>query len=562
MKKYSFFSKEYSIIKCLFIALYAVILLIGIYLPIQTDEITWGIINHRAIADDFNLISLMPQCLDFQSFSKPAPYLLYPYYFVNHYLFFQFENPIWIRIIGVLRAVIFITLLWIILKSLSKSFNLEKIKLFLLALALLSLEEIPLILTVYRPEQSLLLACSLMIFLALNHDLKLKKHFDWLLYILPALTTLLAFPSHPKAIAILPIILACSAIFYYKKTNSKTITFITSIGIIGFALFCTRFWLYRMDCPNSPEILEVILRHSLPLNLIASDPIQFAKQTIGVFFNALYQDFSISIFLINRNDWIPISLFDLNSILSVLYYILFAFSYITKIIIFFIALYLCTKIFWSLVCYKKISKKQIISISIFTSILALMLISGNNRMFYLVSLQVPLLIILFLLCSDSEKILKFKKIINILIIIALINLSFLIFRYFAYVGNTANQIGMITKYRQILFSPWEFNKEKTKVNKALEICRFDNAHKVNRIVTDDFTYPYLKNSYMPFSFMYVTNMFAFGDNAYNHEKFFKFLNDFKSEGVFIDCRTAPDKLKNNMQQLNGYCCLKLKNKEK
>jgi hypothetical protein len=170
------------------------------------------------------------------------------------------------------------------------------------------------------------------------------------------------------------------------------------------------------------------------------------------------------------------------------------------------------------------------------------------------------LLILFFISFNLSKILSFKKFIRILIFLALINLSFLTFRYFSYVGNTNSHLGMVTKYRQILFSPWEYKTEKPKFNEAAKICGFDDIEKIERLVTDDFTYPYLKKSYMPFSFMYVTNMFAFGDNAYNNDKFFKFLDEFKSDGVFIDCRTAPDDLKPLMSKLNGYCCLNLKDK--
>jgi hypothetical protein len=567
MKKYSFFSKEYSITKCLFIALYALIILIGIYLPIQTDEISWSIPNHRGIIDNFKITTLFPQCLTPNSYTKDLPILWYPYAFINNLLFMQIESHLWIRIVGTIRFLLFIILIWFILKPLSLKNNTKPINFFLLFISLLSLDELPLSIQVNRPEQSLLLATTFFLALYLNSEQIIKNRLlKTASIIISILTVLSTFPSHPKAITILPIILVCSSFFYFKVTKSKFKTTLICSLFALFSLYSAYVWANRVSCPNSEDARTMFANHYVPFQLLLNQPYEFLKKILLIFFQALLFDFNVSIFLFTRTDWIPKSLSSLPISLEILQYILFAISYTLRIILFLALTIFSIGLIIKFLNIKKrenLNNDKIIIISIFTTVIGLMLISGETRMRYLVSLQTPLLLILFFLFYDKFKFIKLKQLTSVIFIIALINLSFLSYRYIDYAISNKDYTSKIDKHLFVLISALNSQKKKELINASFKSCFTENKnYKLKKLVLDDFTYPYLKNTKEPFLFNYVSEIGFKGSDAYNNDKFYKFLSDFKSEGVFIDCRTAPDELKINMKQSNGYCCLNLKDKEK
>src|SRR5438045_2999112 len=85
------------------IILYIVIVTIGFFMPLQTDEINWSYVNQRGIIDHFQLMTLLPQCQDAQVFAKALPWSWYPHAWINDLVFMHVDYPLWIRIVGIAR---------------------------------------------------------------------------------------------------------------------------------------------------------------------------------------------------------------------------------------------------------------------------------------------------------------------------------------------------------------------------------------------------------------------------------------------------------------------------
>lgn len=544
---------------------YSAIILIGFFVPLQSDEIAWGYVNHRGIIDHYKMMILYPQCQEASVFAKDIPLLWYPYSWLNHLIFGIVEHPFWIKAIGVLRFVFFLALCWLIAKPLSKTLQISARTLFIIVLALLSMDELPLLLQVARPEQTLLLATSIFLVLALNADYisksRLLKVCAALLFLI---TILIASPAHAKSIALIPIMAVCAWFLFIAITKSKILSLAAVAIFSGISIFSLTIWLDRHACPASEFGRMVLQSHSLPLHLIFSQPIEFIRSVITAWLFGITQDFHTHYWIIERKDWLPTTLaYVPNILLNMTDYYMMLLNAL-RIISYIICLVLLYKTIKRAVRnYKSSNYLNIVGSALFLTLTCLIVVSGHEHMWYMPALQLPLLIlcvIILLAANSSEKFsanLKSKISITIMLL-ALLNLTFLAYRYQPYIYKPELRIKKLEQGTPIfLESPFGFEKKKSLINEIYSQCKLPTLEKANHLILDTTTYPVLKNSYQPFDFFYVSDW-----ALYKNEKFLRLLENYNSDGMFINCNLAPPELQPYISQHGEYCCATLEQLKK
>ena len=545
------------------ILFYVTIVFIGIFIPVHFDEVGWQYVSHRAIEDNFQLITLLPQCQPAESFAKNLPLLWYPHAWINYLLFMQIDNPLWTKIIGISRCLLFFSISWFIIKPLASDLKTTAGAVFILFLAIIGLDELPLLLQVSRPEQTALLAISTFLALALNASkIATYKYWKYPALILFILAALLLYPAHAKTIAALPIMAVCAAILFYRVTGSKWLAVISVILLSAFAISSVAIWMDRYACPSSVIGQRVINGHTLLFNKIFSDPLIFILAASYSFFTGLIYDFNIHIHVMRKFDWLPFTQSFVPDWLSFANDVYLFLVGCLRMIIFNLCLIISIKTLFILIktrSSKTLNPQRIIGTFLFLSLCCLILCSGVNRMWYFPALQLPLLIIISLLFISSFQNLKFNhrfytRAKYILVILAICNLAFLTYRYSPYIFKPELRFQAFTDHRPIhMQTPFNYGKTKELIEKAYAACELPPITEARHLFVDNSTYPTLKHSYEPFDFDYSTDIGANWE-LYENKNLFKLLDDYKSSGVIINCHGIPVTLKPYLLEYNGYCC--------
>jgi hypothetical protein len=387
---------------------------------------------------------------------------------------------------------------------------------------------------------------------------------------------LLAFPVHPKAVALLPIALASAFLLFKELTKRKWVIALILVTLTGFAVESVTFWLERYICTRSPETQEIIAAHSLPWNLIWTAPGLFVQMATKDFLSSVISDFTVSHHIKQTHAWLPQSLTVLPIWMLLVNSLCAAVNFLTNIAIF----YFCLVFFLNTVVLRprKIlsgffatplsdnleegGEPRIITISYllgsacFASLIGTILLTGSIHTFYLVSLQAPLLFLTALFCMAARAVdLSWASQWRIhcfwLQILAIISIFLIIFRYYPYI-TTPESRESFTPNRAIMLSPWRYKNQKNAIEEAYADCHLPPTGAARHLVLDDFTYPVLKHSYQPFSFHYITDLFD--SNHFSAPKLLEDMKYYNSQGIILNCKSVPPALAPYLTDHGGYCC--------
>jgi len=558
----------FHILSLILILLYAAIIFIGIYVPLQTDEIAWQYVNSRAITDHFQLITLLPQCQPAASFAKKLPLLWYPHAWVNHFIFMYIDDPLWIKITGILRFVLFLAVSWFITKPLAPYLKTGPRTLFLIFLAILGLDELPFLLQVARPEQTILLSVGIFAALALNAGtISLSAYLKYSAAILFLFTALLLFPAHPKAVAALPITMFCAWVLFYRLSGKRLHASIITAVILGFALFSVRLWLERYACPSSILSKIAIDANSPALDKLFSNPALFFHDLFHNFLLGIVYDFNIHLHIITRDNWLPPSLAPMPGWLTGLNYNFMIFLLCLRAaLLMFCGIFTVVTIIRATIACARPSRPIALAAKmggfIFITIICLMLTS-STRLFYFVPLQLPLLILSAMMMFSSLKIPRFAVklwpyVKYALLVLAIGNMALLVYKYNPYIFHPGSRQSVIGNSemgkREIMLSPLDYNSRNAAIMRAYNMCSLPPVKKAGHLILDDYTYTSLRHSFEPLAFDYVTDIFHFGQAVYGNKEFLDFINLYSADGVVLNCEYVPPALRPYLLEHDGYCC--------
>jgi hypothetical protein len=561
-----------KVIFALALFLLGITLLLGFYLPLHVDEIDWSYSNHRAIQDHFSVITLIPQCQVPESYAKSLPFTWYPYAFINHMLFMQFDGLVWLRIVGSARFIMLLIAVGFILRGVSQHFAFTYRWMLVLFLSLMLLDYTPLLLQVNRPEQTIILSIVVLLALALNTDVIVDRPYrKYMAISILCLTLACVFPSHPKAIAALPVLLVSSGIFLTKIHCRRWVMVLTLSCIALYALQSILFWIARYDCPHSDFMKEYIGAHTLPMNLLPWHPIMFGQELIVVMaFAVIVKFIGIPVY------WLPPSLtlfpYSLDDI--ALFYrpltMIFKVSALAYCIVF-----LAKTMIFSLASIRRVrlAKDQVKNLSFLPllacaatcSLLATILIVGRSSAFYHAILEIPLLYVSGLLCLAADgnglRINNRIRFVALFIFVAAAG-SVVLYAsmYYPFITQPERRERVMKRdedySRTLLYSPFEYASQAKVIKAVYEECGFPPAESdASHMVLDPYTYPVLKRTFQPFALVYFIDG---GEGEQLEEQvFLDRLREYHSDGVLARCDQIPNNYLSNFTQHHGYCCMRI-----
>ena len=184
----------------------------GLLLPVYTDEIGWRMQLRAGIDGGFD--RMLSDICGPNTTAAP-PLFMMPIRYLSGWLNLAFPDPLYVRIIGVSIALGWAFLLRALICRLAADAGQRNI-LIALFFALLGMGVLPIMLTMSRPDQLILLATTAAILVAslatAKAEPETQRRFAWFWPLAIAVLGVVAISSHLKGILIAPVVLVCIAL--------------------------------------------------------------------------------------------------------------------------------------------------------------------------------------------------------------------------------------------------------------------------------------------------------------------------------------------------------------
>ena len=290
-------------------AAFAVSLLLGVLLPIYTDEIGWRF-QARAALDGGVDRFVAEQC-GVNTLARP-PFFLLPLRYLTAWVNLWLADPIFVRLTGVLCAGAWVAMLLATIRALARDAA-ERVTFTLLAFGLLGLGVLPLLLVMNRPEQPILLACTAALLIAVTarpgegdgHNRPGAAMRSGLVVLAGAL----ALGFHLKAVVVMLIFLI-SAALSSRGPAGRPARIAGVVALLALTATALPYWVGRFQCPDDPVVAALLARQSIASTLFGAS--SFLEQ-LGPAFRSANPATYVDLILPRPHytaDWLPAGLVD------------------------------------------------------------------------------------------------------------------------------------------------------------------------------------------------------------------------------------------------------------
>lgn len=254
-------------------------LLLGLFLPVYTDEIGWRF-NMRAAIDGVD--KLYSDGCGVNTLQRP-PFFIMPARYYSALFNGLFPDPFYVRLSGILYALVWTALLLVFVRRLAPEPR-ERIALSTLAIGLMALGVMPLLLVWSRPEQPILLAAIGALLIAWadwsDPERATAPRRAWLRSLGIVALVVIAASYHLKGLFLVPLFLTCLA-FASRGPGTRAPRWIAAGLIAAVTLASLRYWTQRMACPDDAILAGIYSRHSLGVGLLQAGSLSDAAAAIG-----------------------------------------------------------------------------------------------------------------------------------------------------------------------------------------------------------------------------------------------------------------------------------------
>lgn len=510
------------------------VLLTSLFLPIYSDELVYKWFSSRQGPDDGISINLFPHCSDL--FDIKTPILFQLSHLANGWLYSDLSNPLKLRYLGMLNFTAWLLLFFLLCKKL---FLAEGKNRFLISLPLIFLGTLPLMMTLNRPEQPMLLTLTAALFLPLAKPTHVFEKI--ILVALFLLLTMCFFSQHPKGLFFAPFFLVV-AFFVPLHPRTRLLLggwiFILSINLYSFS---TR----QAGCPNNPDLQKAFSAALLSpadfINLPWFTFKQMLRNSLGFhgYFSAIF--FSDS----TEAAWLPPTKISkvghfLNLTLSI-----FWGAWLVSMVC-----NLTTKI-KELLIYRKTDFRTAAALSLSFPVISTCFLQQSKN-FYNSSLFLPVLVLAGNLVPNKfASPISFKKVPIAILFFALSFLSISTISVDYLGANIADwkKGGQLEK-QYLSFSAYNWGSIKSQVHQLAKKCNLENESKVKHLVVDDITYPFFIKTKEPYHALYVTGYWSMGIGDLK-----SFLKKRNSGGLIAQCKFFSEKVVSESHRAGDFCCL-------
>lgn len=535
------------------ILLFLASLLLGIFVPLYTDEVATKILQARFFAEGGKIVTLFPQCG--ASFIVDTPLTWYPAAMIYAFLYAGLE-PLGIRISGVAMALVWVTLsFWGILKI--TSIRQYSIYLYAAIAVILGLGVLPFMLILARSEQWLILLITLYCFFpiisrrVISHESTLNK---WGLFFVFCLVTSLFFYSHPKAIFFFPLVIV--SVFYTFGIKNRLF-----LGLsICFLVICTFQSVLLAKtlthCEDAPKLSAILSSQTLDFKLIKTSPVAFITTATENIINAPNSITNYVLFSNNyQSGWLPA----VNEG-SLTFAVRFVndISQALLLTCLWSAMLLPLFFFYKLVNSAKNRENFFLVLALWIGLVGHLAIFSTWN-FYGAALVLPLsLLILVLLGADSFQLAMQRLWAKCVLLIALVlSLSsfYVLFNTILpkLILNSHSDKGLIVG-QPLSVSAFNFSTQRLRVRALAKTCGI-NGDDSSHLVIDDLTYFAFERLHQPVHVIYLYGG-GFGLDVAG-DRVQPFLTKIASDGIIARCTYLPEFYKDKALRDNNYCCVNI-----
>jgi hypothetical protein len=244
------------------IAGFFVAVLLGVFLPIYTDEVGWRF-QERAGLDGVD--KMFSDMCGLNSLARP-PWFMWPVREFSAVLDVLFATPYWVRLSGVFYAVLWGVMLLALVRRLAADRR-QAAAFAIIGVGLMCLANTPLILVMSRPEQPLLLAttAALMLVFAVPADARGVRETSsgaaWLRSAWVLVLATISLSYHIKGLFLAPVFFGALA-FASRGRAAIVPRIVVAIAIAAVTLVSAKYWANRLACPGDPALAAEYARNS------------------------------------------------------------------------------------------------------------------------------------------------------------------------------------------------------------------------------------------------------------------------------------------------------------
>jgi len=249
-----------SIAAVIVLAMLVVSLLVGLLVPIYSDEVTWRMLIARGALDGGVDRGLSDQCG--RETARVAPLFMQPVRYLSAWIAIHFPDPRAVRISGVALTLIWVAIFWRLTRFLDGELRAAGRT---IGLSLLGLGVLPFLLVWSRPERPLLIIYTLLLMIALKartgrDPTPRLEAAGWALAV--TMLGLVALSYHPKAMAFAPIALVAAALSSRGRAT-RLMRIAAIVVLIASTPVASRYWGSRFACPAEAGLAAMLARENV-----------------------------------------------------------------------------------------------------------------------------------------------------------------------------------------------------------------------------------------------------------------------------------------------------------
>lgn len=508
----------------------------AILLPIYSDELLYKWFSGRVWLDNGIALGLFPHCTD--EFSLKTPKLFLITRLLDSWIYGELTHPLKIRYLGIFSFLIWIGLVYGLCKRcFSKDFK----PVFQLSVSLVFLGSLPLMMTLNRPEQALILSVTATCFLPLIKKPSSLSQFFLILFF--GLLMSWFFPQHPKTLLFVPFFLtACFFISVPPIARAGL-----SVWVLISAYSSYSFYSKYHACPLNQNIEQLFSATLISPSMFARMPLFYSKQlvknvlSLPRYFNAI--NFTAS----TEANWLPaISNSYLMPILN-----LFINTIMTGWLL--MGVRACAKSMANIKSRTNLNFQTLGSLTLLTAMFSLVVLQ-TTKSFYNSTLFFPILIVTIILGAQEEspqtQHSKIKKhLMNFTSGFSLVSFGFLLYLYLP--ANLRGwKKGGILERQPDSFSAFNWIEVGKPILRLANKCNLTNEPSSRHLVVDDITYSFFSKTNEPYHANYLTGYWSVGIDDLE-----SFLKKHRSDGLICQCRFLPNSLLSKSIQDERFCCI-------
>ena len=242
------------------VALFALALAGGMFLPVYTDEVGWRF-QERAGFDGMD--KLFADGCGANTLARP-PLFMMPVRYFSALLNGAFADPFYVRLSGVIYALLWTAMLLVLIRRIARPA--EAAALSLCAVGLMALGNQPLLLVMSRPEQPVLLAVTAALLLAAKGwaegDAPTGSGTAARRSAIVLALAGIALSYHLKGLFVVPVFAVC--LFYASRGRiARRVQGIAGLALAAITATALFYWMGRLACPDDPILREQFARNNV-----------------------------------------------------------------------------------------------------------------------------------------------------------------------------------------------------------------------------------------------------------------------------------------------------------